>query len=77
MDCPPEESGRCGAEVTRQWRFDCTEIRATMRQLFCRKFRVNKWEPLIYWTTIANIYLHVRYIGGFKLGPVYMEVWDP
>ena len=30
----PEESGRCGAEVTRQWRFDCTEISATMRQLF-------------------------------------------
>ena len=29
MDCPLEESCRCG-EVTRQWRFDCTEIRATI-----------------------------------------------
>ena len=38
MDCPPEESGRCGAEVTRQWRFDCTEISATMRQLFAANF---------------------------------------
>ena len=30
MDYPSKESGRCGAEVTRQWRFDCTEIRATI-----------------------------------------------
>ena len=29
MDCPPVESCRCG-EVTRQCRFDCTEIRATI-----------------------------------------------
>ena len=30
MDCLSEESCRCGAEVTRQLRFDCTEIRATI-----------------------------------------------
>ena len=30
MDCPSEESCCCGAEVTGQWRFDCTEIRATI-----------------------------------------------
>ena len=31
MDCLSEESCRCGAVVTRQLRFDCTEIRATIR----------------------------------------------
>ena len=80
MDCPQKESSRCG-ELTRLWRFDCTEIRATMRQLFCRKFRVNKSEPLIYWTTIAKLSI-CRFWGSSYFGreeiraPLKTAAWE-